>query len=274
MTAINEDRLPHVRAALYGQPWMIQDQWLEAICEIFERTCAKDKIVWQGEPGESKVAYQVSNGVGIVKLMGPIFPRANLMTRMSGATSTEEFKNNFSRAMDDDDVKNILMLIDSPGGAVAGIFEAASLVYSSRNQGKSIVSLCEGTCASAAYLIGSQADEIYATEASVVGSIGVVMAIADDTRKQENEGVKMHVLKTGPLKAVGVGPVTDAQLDHFRSLMDDFFGRFKGSVKRARPQMDVDKVSTGAVWIGKAAQYAGLIDGIGDLDELMNALAA
>jgi signal peptide peptidase SppA len=252
---------------------MIQEEWLRAICDIFERASAGDKVVWQGEPGESKVAYQVVDGVAIVDLMGPIFPRANLMTRVSGATSSEEFRNNFSRAMDDGDVESVLLRIDSPGGAVSGIFEAASLVYAGRFK-KDIVAMCEGTMASAAYLVGSQASAVYATEASVVGSIGVVMQIEDDTRQRMNEGVQTYTLKTGPLKAVGAGPVTDEQIQHMRGLMDDFFGRFKSAVTRGRIGIDIDAVSTGAVWIGKKAEDMGLIDGIMTMDSAMKMLGS
>lgn len=264
------NRLPHVRAALYNQPWMIQEEWLKAICEIFERAAAGDKVVY--DPDTEKLSYQVVDGVAIVNLVGPIFPRANLMTRMSGATSTEEFVTNLNRAVDDKDVHSILILIDSPGGAVSGIFEAANKVYAARSSGKDIIALAQGTMASAAYLIGSQAQAVYATTASVVGSIGVVMHIEDDSRQRMNEGVAVHTLKTGPLKAIGDGPVTDDQIQHMRDLMNDFFGRFKSAVSRTRP-VDIDQVSTGAVWIGKKAESVGLIDGISDMDELVSALS-
>lgn len=269
MTASN--RLPHVRAAIYGQPWMIQEEWLRAICEIFERAASGDKVVY--DPDTEKLSYEVVNGVAVVNLMGPIFPRANMLTRMSGATSTEEFCNNLAKALDDEDVNSIILRIDSPGGSVSGIFEAADKVYSARFSGKDVIALAEGTCASAAYLIGSQAQSLYATSASIVGSIGVVMQIEDDSRAKANDGIESYTLKTGPYKAVGVGPVTDDQIQHMRDLMDDYFGRFKGAVSRARPSLDINQVSNGAVWIGKKAEALGLIDGIGSLDDLMNALS-
>jgi capsid assembly protease len=273
MTQIHPSRsLPHVRAALCGAPWMIQEHWLEAMAEIVERHVAGDKVVYD-ESGD-KIAYEIVSGVGIIPLMGPIFPRANMLTRMSGATSTEEFCNNFKNAMDDEDVEAILLRIDSPGGATSGIFEAADLVYNSRGQGKDIVSLAEGTEASAAYLIGSQADCNYATTASAVGSIGVVAQIADDTRQKQNSGIDVTTIKTGKLKAIGAGPVTDEQKAELNAMIQDMFGRFKGCVMRARTGIDIEKVSTGAMWIGSKAEDMGLIDGITTLENIVEGLSA
>lgn len=272
--------LTHVQRALHSIPWLLydpQDRWSRLFCEILDTHLAGDKVVYDQRPPKfrsgNKKAYEVQDGVGIVELMGPIFPRANLMTDMSGATSAAEFSSNFSRAMDDDDVKSVLLYVDSPGGAVSGIFEAANRVYSARGQGKPIIALAEGVCASAAYLIASQADEMYCTVASVVGSIGVVMQIEDDTRQKLNDGIDVHTLRTGPLKAIGAGPVSEDQKDELLSMMDDFFGKFKGAVSRARPQVDIERASTGAVWIGKKAQGMKLVDGMSDVDELVAALS-
>ena len=129
--------------------------------------------------------------------------------------------------------------------------------------------MIDGMGCSAAYLIGSQCDTLYATEASVGGSIGVVMSIEDDTRQIENDGIKRTIIKTGPLKAVGVGPVTDEQVKHMQSLADDFFGKFKSAVARARPFVNLEATATGEVWIGKKLQDLGLVDGITTLPKLL-----
>src|ERR1041385_28572 len=90
-------KLTHVRSAIYGQPWAITDKWLEAICEIFESNAAglnAEMAQAAGDTYQSTAAdppFEISNGVAILPLRGPIFPRANMMTRMSGATSLEEY---------------------------------------------------------------------------------------------------------------------------------------------------------------------------------------
>lgn len=294
--------LSRVRTAVYRQPWMITPDGLDAICSIVEnhllsiddpdhklkierlekeamveflerKKSFQARIVSDGWGGEiDKKFYSVTDGgTGIIRLMGPIFPRANMLTRMSGATALENYSQDFDEMLADDDVDAVIQLVDSPGGAVTLGNEMASKVFAARtNQPKPIYTLVEGTCASLAYLIGSQSDEIYATEASIAGSIGVVLAIEDDTRQSENEGVKRTVLKTGKNKAIGVGPVTDEQIESLKSLMNDYFGRFKSAVSRARPGIDIDSVSDGSLFIGKKAVDAGLVDGIKTLEGLIS----
>ena len=293
-------KLSHVKQAIYRQPWMMTDDGLDLICSIAERHASglespefiasmekiekeayteflerdkafQSRLVSDGWGGTiEKKFYDNVNGVAVLKLLGPIFPRANLMTRMSGATALETWTKDFDDALQDDDVHALIIVTDSPGGAVTGGFEMASKIFDARDNGKPIVTMVEGVCASLAYLIGSQANQIYCTEASITGSIGVVMAIEDDTRQSENEGVKRHVLKTGKNKAIGAGPVTDDQIAELKSMMMDFFGRFKDAVSRARgPEVDMEKVSDGSLFIGKKAVDMKLVDGITTLDALI-----
>jgi capsid assembly protease len=248
----------------------------EAMIEFMERNKAFQARLapdgWSGELVDKKF-YDVKSGVGILKLTGSIFPRANLMTRQSGATALENYSQDFTECLNDKDVKAVIQVVDSPGGSVSLGFETASKVFAARQQPKPVVTLVEGTCASLAYLIGSQADTAYITEASMAGSIGVVMAIEDDTRQAENDGIKRHILKTGKNKAIGVGPVTDDQITELEAMMDDYFTRFKSAVSRARSGIDIEAVSDGSLWIGQKAVDMGLVDGITTLDDLISELA-
>lgn len=276
------ERLTRVRNAIYGQPWAITPEWLEAICEIFERNINAEKMDFETatktgggmgrmmDPGE----YEVQNGVAIIPLMGPIFPRANMLTRMSGATSIAEFSQEFADALDNKDVSSILLQIDSPGGSVLGLNEAASAVFAARDQSKPVIALADGMAASAAYAVGSQAMEFYCTEGAIVGSIGVVMRIDSQERLLKNAGIDSTILKTGPLKAIGNGPITDAQMEKLRGMMDEYFTKFKDGVSRARAGIDIEAVSTGETWIGSKAVDMGLCDGISTMDAQLKRLAA
>lgn len=293
---------PRIRSAIYRQPWMITEDGLDLICSISERHAAMDspelrdeilrleksaaaefvardkafhaRIVSDGRGNliDNKF-YDVRDGVGILRLFGPIFPRANLITRMSGATALETWSQDFDECLADEDVNGMILLVDSPGGAVSMGNEMASKVFAARAQEKPIVTLVEGCCASLAYLIGSQADAVYCTEASMVGSIGVVMAIEDDTRQSENDGIKRTVLKTGKNKAIGVGPITDEQVQVLKGMMNDYFERFKSAVTRARPEIDIESVSDGSMWIGEKSVQAKLCDGVSTLEKLIEQLS-
>lgn len=292
--------LSHVRSAVYRQPWMITEDGLDLICgvisnhlqsiddpeykarierlekaamvEFMERNAAFQSRI-TGGASSGMQNYDVKNGVGILRLTGPIFPRSNLMTRMSGATALENYTQDFTACLNDKDVNAVIQVVDSPGGSVSMGNEMASKVFAARSQPKPVITLVEGTCASLAYLIGSQADAVYSTEASMTGSIGVVMAIEDDTRQAENDGIKRTVLKTGKNKAIGVGPVTDDQIASLKGMMNDYFARFKGAVSRARAGIDIEAVSDGSLWIGQKAVDMGLVDGITTLDDLIDQLS-
>lgn len=276
------ERLTRIRNAIYGQPWAIMQDHLEAICEIFERHVSMDSETLEARIIEvlakSGVGggqgqrlgfgeYEIVNGVAVLPLMGPIFPRSNMMTRMSGATSLEDFNAKFTDALSNKDVCSILIQEDTPGGSVNGLNETATRVFNARKQSKPIVSIADGMMCSAGYAIGSQAMECYCTEGAVVGSIGVVMQIEDDTRMKENAGIKSHTLRTGPLKCIGAGPITDDQLTELKSMLNEYFQKFKDGVARARAGIDIEAVSTGATWIGKKSCDMGLTDGVSSVDE-------
>lgn len=274
----------YVRSALYGQPWCILPEALDLLCEIVERhitldsksleekiveALAKDSIGGQS-PQSGRMGYgqyEIKNGVAVLPIMGPIIPRANVMTRMSGATSLDNFNAQFADAQSNKDVCAILLLEDSPGGSVIGLNETANRVFASRKQAKPVVAIADTVMCSAAYAIGSQAMECYCTEGAIVGSIGVVSAIEDSTRAKENAGVRSIVLKTGPLKAIGMGPITDAQVEEMKARMQEYFTMFKNGVERGRAGIDIEEVSTGATWIGQKAVNMGLVDGVSSVEE-------
>ena len=67
----------------------------------------------------------VDDGIAVVPIFGPIFPRANMMTEMSGATSADMLKRDISLSLANPSVHAIMMLVDSPGGAVSGVSAVA-----------------------------------------------------------------------------------------------------------------------------------------------------
>lgn len=276
-----DKQLPHVRKALYSQPWAITEEWLDAICEIVEVHVrgghssfdAGAQPMRLDRRNPEKLA-NVTSGVATIPIMGPIFPRANMMTEMSGATSLERVGMQFDAALVDPAVSSLLLLIDSPGGAVTGTFEMASKIWEARQfSSKPIIALAEGTAASAAYLLGSQADEFHATEASIVGSIGIIAKIDNLSRAEKNAGNDAVVIRSGPLKAAGVGGLSPDQETELRNIVQIYFDKFKTAVGRARPMMDMGAVSSGAIWVGDKAQNMGLVDSITTKERLLKRMS-
>src|SRR4051812_28663987 len=102
---------------------------------------------------------RVKNGVATIPIMGPIFRHADMFTMMCGGATTESLMSSLRSAADDRTVQGIVLEIDSPGGEVAGIAEAA-LFINELSQTKPIVAYVDGDCCSAAYFLASAATEI------------------------------------------------------------------------------------------------------------------
>ena len=95
-------------------------------------------------------AVSIRDGVAVIKVSGPLFRYANLMTRVCGATSYELLSQDFNKALQASDVKAILLDIDSPGGEVNGCSEVADMIFKSRGV-KPVIAYASGSCCSGAY---------------------------------------------------------------------------------------------------------------------------
>ena len=255
---------------------------LEALIQIFEshitgselgliEAATKFHSVEQSLPARDE--YEIKNGVATIRFVGPIMPRATVMNT-SGATSLEQQMKKFESAMQNDDVGTAILDFDTPGGNALGLEEAAQMIFNARQSStKPIIGIANSMCCSAGYYLMSQCDACYASPAAMVGSIGVRMVMESDDRQRKNDGIDVeYAYVSGPLKG-GVGPITESQRAELNKIGETFFENFKGAVSRARPMMNIDKVSTGAVWIGKEAVAQGLVDGIATLEGLQGKYA-
>ncbi len=217
---------------------------------------------------KTRYSYQYGS-VGILTLYGPIFPRANMMTEMSGATSIERWGAEFSDMQARDDLQSILLLVDSPGGDVRGIQEASDMVFKARKGGKPVVAFVAGYNASAAYWITSAANQIVSDVTGVIGSVGVVIHAEKDA-----DGSITLTSKNAKNKRPDL--TTDEGKARVQTLLDDIEGVFLSTVARNR-NMSVESVVTdfeeGDVFVAKRAKKAGMIDSIASLGATLKALA-
>lgn len=99
-------------------------------------------------------------------------------------------------------VDSILLSIDSPGGIVAGTKELADFIAEAATR-KRMAAYADGLCASAAFWLASATGKIYAPATSLVGSIGVIMCVADWSAWYAKMGIKMEYITSGKFKAAG-----------------------------------------------------------------------
>ncbi len=216
------------------------------------------------------------NGAAQITIAGPMFKQAPSMFELLGieATSTNDTRKQIRAAMDDPEVERIQLNIDSPGGTVEG---TAALAFDIRKAAKKmpVAVHAPDLMASAAMWIGVQATEITVGETATIGSIGVYTVLHDESEAAKADGVKVHVVSTGPLKGIGVGgaEVTDEQLASVQRAIDALTDRFVKAVAKGRglSLTDAKALATGEVWIGSDAVAVGLADRVGDESKIFNA---
>jgi protease-4 len=181
---------------------------------------------------------------------------------------TEKIDKQLQRYGDSSNIKAIILHIDSPGGGAAASQEIYHEVMRIREQKhKKVVASVESVGASGAYYIASACDKIYANQASVVGSIGVIMEWTNYGDLLRWAKLKNVAITHGALKDAGdpTRDMTQAEAAYFQSLVDNMYGQFVHDVAVGRHTTDakVTPLATGQVWTGEQAQPLGLIDAQG-----------
>jgi protease IV len=171
---------------------------------------------------------------------------------------------------DDSSIKAIILHINSPGGGAAASQEIYNEVVRVRKDSKKpIIASVESVGASGAYYIASGCDKIYANQASVVGSVGVIMEWTNYGDLMRWAKLKSVVIHAGTLKDAGdpTRDMTPEEQAYFQSLVDNMYNQFVHDVAVGRHTTDerIRPLATGQVWTGQQAAEPklGLIDKIG-----------
>ena len=193
----------------------------------------------------------------------------------SGMTP-ENVLDQLGQAQDDESVKAIVLRVDSPGGTVAASQEIMTAIRRVAED-KPVITSVGDLCASGAYMVASQTDEIIASPGSTIGSIGVIMQIPNAEELLDKVGVQFTTLTAGEYKDAGslyrsLTETETAMLDEQLALIQD---QFIADVAEGR-EMTEDEVralATGWAWLGSEALELGLIDTIGNYDDAIDRAA-
>jgi len=218
-------------------------------------------IIWStvhslsGDSTSSLDGLGVGSSIGVIEISGVIL-------------DADKIDTDLRKFGDDNSIKAIILHINSPGGGAAASQEIFHEVVRVREEKhKKIVASVESVGASGAYYIASGCDKIYANDASVVGSIGVIMEWTNYGDLMKWAKLKNVVIHAGELKDAGdpTRDVTPKEEAYFQSLVDNMYGQFVHDVARGRHTTD-DKIrplATGQVWTGQQSLPLGLIDKVG-----------
>lgn len=272
----------HAIEFVTSQPWLITNEALENIVSIAQRTNDVDGLDLQalaakrGRLLDGSRRVQMRGATAIIPVVGPIFRYANMFTEISGATSTQLLATDFRAALDDPNVQSIILDINSPGGTASGINELGDMIFAARGE-KPIIAYAGGEIASAAYWLGSAADEIVIDRTGLAGSIGAAVTFSDTSARDARAGVRTVeiVSSQSPDKRIDVNQ--DEGRAKVQKIVDDLAGVFVEAVARNRG-VSVETVLSdfgqGGLMIGNTAVEAGLADRTGSLEAVLLELEA
>lgn len=180
------------------------------------------------------------------------------------------------KAGDDDDVRALVLRINSPGGTAT----ASEVVYREIRRFKAekqipVVAQFMGMATSGAYYIAMAADRIHAHPTSVTGSIGVIFAGVNFSGLMQKLGVEDQTITGGEYKDVGspLRPMRPEERAQLQGVIDDLHARFRAVVAEGRPALGPERVAEladGRIFSASQALEAGLVDAIGDLEDAID----
>jgi protease-4 len=173
----------------------------------------------------------------------------------------------------DDDIKGVLVRIDSPGGAVAPSQEIYRTLRKLRAK-KKVVASMGSLAASGGYYVAAAADLIFANPGTLTGSIGVISMHFNVRGLMEAVKVEETTFKSGKYKDTlsPFRPVTDQDREEMQGLNDDVYGQFIQDVAEGRGMKpdEVRAVADGRIYTGRRAKELKLVDELGSLDDATN----
>lgn len=213
----------------------------------------------------------ISGDVAVINVMGVLAHRGGFQADSSYILGYESVSKQLDRALNDSAVKSIMLVLDTPGGEVAGAFELAQLIYDARGV-KPIKAAVSSMAASAGYLIASAASEIVITDTGIAGSIGVVMRHADISQAAKTAGIDITYIYAGAQKIDGnqFAALTPDVKARFQAEIDNLYTLFVNTVSRYRGiTVDAVRGQEAGIFTGQAAITAALADRLATPDQLL-----
>lgn len=179
---------------------------------------------------------------------------------------------------EDDNVKGLVMRVNSPGGSVFGSEQIAEALKYFKSKGKPFAVSMGDYAASGGYWISADADRIFAMPSTITGSIGIFGLVPDITGLAAKFGVSPQSVYTDPEGNFPniLAPMTEAQKAAMQKGIERGYDRFIARVAKGRKMKEarVRQIAEGRVWDGKTALKLGLVDQLGTLDEAIEWVAA
>ena len=172
---------------------------------------------------------------------------------------------------DDDEVKGMVLRVNSPGGSVFGSEQIAEALAYFQKKGKPLAVSMGDYAASGGYWISCHADRIFADATTITGSIGIYGMFPNASQLADKLGIHIQEVSTNPQASFPglFKKMDESQMAQVQSYIEKGYERFINRVATGRKMKpsEVRVIAEGRVWDGKKALSLGLVDELGDLDQ-------
>jgi len=224
-----------------------------------------DMIDYLGHVNNNQLAKPQSNAIAVVVAQGEIVDGEQPQGMVGGVTTSALIR----AAREDDEVKALVLRVDSPGGSVFASEQIRREVELTKAAGKPVVVSMANVAASGGYWISMNADRIYADESTITGSIGIYGLMIRAPRTLEKIGVRSDGVTTTPWAGAFdmTRPLDEPTKQVVQSVIEHGYAQFISKVAKARKQTSeaIDSNARGRVWSGAQAKEKGLVDAFGGL---------
>ncbi len=259
-------KFAHVAAKVLFEPWFILPAKHSMLVQLLRSRIEKGRMDMDPDdaeeiPSAPRAVMQSGMGVAIIPICGILGKRLSWLEMMCGGCDLETISEQLTEADEDADIHTIILDFDSPGGMYTGLPECAALIAEIATR-KTVISFTDTQCCSAAYWIGSQANEFYCTPSATVGSIGGFIAGVDTSGEWAKQGWVLELFKSGTNKAMGMDgkPWEENEREFLRALVAKETGEFYATVRRGRPGIAPEPIETANYYDGDQALTMGLVD--------------
>ncbi len=238
----------------------------------------KGTLTTQAEDESTKkLAETVIGGTGadkilIIPLKGVITGQSTKKLFQDAPSIVESIKQQLEQAQDDNDVKAVILEINSPGGGIT----ASDIIYNEvlefkEKTNKKVIVCMQDVAASGAYYISAAADKIISHPTTITGSIGVIMPLINIANLIEKYGIEDNSIKSGDMKSIGspFNKMSDDERKVLNDIVDEMYTRFLNiiAVGRNMEIEDVRKLADGRIYTGNQALDNGLVDQLGYIED-------
>lgn len=207
--------------------------------------------------------------IGYINMEGPIFFGDGNNSVFAPERGARVWVSQLNHAATNDNIKAVLLRINSPGGTVGASQELHNAVLRVRTAGKPVIVSVADMAASGGYYTAVAATRIFINPGSVTGSIGVIMSGFDASGLLEKLGIKYSAITSGTNKDAGTPykPMSPEQRQLMQNLILNTYEQFLTAVAEGRGKSieETRPLADGRVYTGQQAMQNGLADELGDM---------